>query len=363
MPKRSSGIRKRTDSTGAVTYQANILIGGKRYWATKPTEREAIQWRARMLTEGPDQPLSGPLTMRDMIARFLRENRPHWAAATAEYYREVLEGNIEKRGGSPLMRHWGDRLVDTVRGPELQTWLNKQLEAGKKPRTVNIYRQCLATLFRWAVRMELVKVSPMTWVKGARVRREAPPRVLRLHELQALLSHAGERRLFWLFLALTGLRRSEVYRMRWDWLDLEGGWLKVKQGKTGYGEVPLAQVLVDELRHMPRHESGHVFGDGSQNTQEARGALARTLKAANLDPDGIGFHTFRRTYITMLERLPGVSYSVVKTLARHSMIGADITARYLMPPEEALRKAIDDLAEQVTTESNVVRMTAAGGAR
>jgi hypothetical protein len=69
----------------------------------------------------------------------------------------------------------------------------------------------------------------------------------------------------------------------------------------------------------------------------------------------VGLHSFRRGFITILERLPGVSYSVVKALARHSMRSAnDVTARYLYPDFDELLAALTQLEQRILTASNVV---------
>jgi integrase len=76
-------------------------------------------------------------------------------------------------------------------------------------------------------------------------------------------------------------------------------------------------------------------------------ALKTILKLAGIDPKGVGFHAFRHGFISAIEQIPGVPYSVVKALARHGDSPKDITARYLHPPEEQLRSALAKLEEKV----------------
>ena len=350
-------------------YEVSLFHAGKRHYKSFPSRypgkedslalSAARMWRAQKIREAAEGVLgfaarSTPDTLAELVTRYLAARKPHWRTATAKFYAEAL---------APATKVWGDRPAASLRAPEIQAWLDLELVAGKAPRTVAIYRQALSSMFAWAIRSELMTASPMATVTGPKMRRQAPKRVLRLHELQAFLRHAGDLALFWLFLVLTGLRRSEAYRARWSWLDLEGGWLAIPDdaGKTGWANIPIPRCLADELARVERKPHGFLFSeDGSPLCH--RKALRAALEAAGIDAEGIGYHTFRRTFITMLERLPGVSYSVVKLLARHSMGGADITSRYLMPPEEDLRRAIEALAEQVVTEV-AVRSIAGGASR
>lgn len=373
------GIRvRRTKATGHGYYVASKQVGGKRVEKTfafrpgreldetDPVARSAaIAWRAARDLDAAAGKLgipmdATPITIRELVSKFLTSRAPHWKPGTRDYYRNTLQGNLEDdSGGSPLMRRWGDRIAGGMRGPEIQEWLDGELAAGKLPRTINTYRQSLSTLFLWAERMELVSRNPMAKVQGARENKnKPPPRALRLHELQAFLRHAGEHRLFWLFLALTGLRRSEAFRLRWDWLDLEGGILKVKEGKTGYHELPLAQVLVDEFSRLTRAAHGFVFSDDGE-VRQFRVSMKNSFETAKIDDEGVAYHTFRHTYITMIEQLPGVRYSTVKRLARHA--STEMTLRYLHHQEDDMRRAMKLLEEQVTTA--VVAKRSVNGSR
>lgn len=84
-----------------------------------------------------------------------------------------------------------------------------------------------------------------------------------------------------------------------------------------------------------------------------RKAIRGACKRAGIDPAGITLHTFRRTFITLLEEL-GTPYGVVRRLARHGVRATDITARYLLPQEEVLRAALNKLARHVLGPATVV---------
>jgi hypothetical protein len=64
-------------------------------------------------------------------------------------------------------------------------------------------------------------------------------------------------------------------------------------------------------------------------------------------------HTFRRTYVTLLEDL-GTPYGTVRKLARHGIRPSDVTARYLLPTQEQLRKALETLASKILGPASII---------
>lgn len=165
---------------------------------------------------------------------------------------------------------------------------------------------------------------------------------------------------------LTGLRKSELFRLSWDWCDFENGMLLVKEAKRGSSKMPMSSRVKDELLKLGPRPSGRVFPghfralsgdkrrDPTKTLTDKRRALANVLEAAGVDPSGVTLHTFRRAFITALEEIPGVSYSVVRALARHARSASDVTTHYLFPTDERLRQALEGLEARLFGPSNVV---------
>jgi integrase len=53
-------------------------------------------------------------------------------------------------------------------------------------------------------------------------------------------------------LLLTGCRKSEILSLRWDWIDVEHGCLRLPDSKTGAKVVPLAAAAMELLSGLPR---------------------------------------------------------------------------------------------------------------
>lgn len=198
-------------------------------------------------------------------------------------------------------------------------------------------------------------------------------RVLRPHELRAILEATdGEDRAFFATLIFAGLRRAEAYGMRWDWLNFEEDMLHVKVAKRGSSKIPLAPYLKRALSALGAGLTGPGFvGRYRSNADQAQAAepkevtdkrrsMARTLAAAGVDPKAVGFHTFRRLFITLIERLPGAFYSLVRALARHGVSTTDVTARYLHPAQEDLGRALAQFEQAIMDTANVVPLRQTG---
>lgn len=131
--------------------------------------------------------------------------------------------------------------------------------------------------------------------------------------------------------------------------------LHVKIAKRGSNQIPMSPRVIKALKELGPKAEGPVFpprraSAGWQAVQEAgdsveragtRQALADGLRAAGIDPKGVGFHTFRHTFLSLVARLPGAFYSIVRDLARHG--ARSVTDRYIGTNWDGLRRALIDL--------------------
>ena len=123
----------------------------------------------------------------------------------------------------------------------------------------------------------------------------------------------------------------------------------VRNGVTIDVQTGDAIYQTDVVQTGSSSSLGLVLNDGTTFNLSANARLM--LNDLTFDASS----TSNSSFITLVERLPGVSYSVVKALARHSMrSGNDITARYLYPDPDDLLAALVRLEELVLGPSNVV---------
>jgi integrase len=153
-----------------------------------------------------------------------------------------------------------------------------------------------------------------------------------------------------LFAALfTGMRRSEIARLRWEFIDLEGRTLTVPTTKNGDPlELPLSNFLHDLLASRRENDpkGAWVFpGRGkSGHMVESKKFYTRVTKTS-----GIRFtlHDLRRTFITIAESLD-IPHYALKRLLNHRA-DSDVTGGYIVIDVERLRGPVERVAERILT--------------
>jgi integrase len=162
---------------------------------------------------------------------------------------------------------------------------------------------------------------------------------------------------------------------RWNWADFERALLWVRKAKIG-DDLPSQRVALSPraaaaLRTWgPAKESELkaaadrlIFPtrDGKPRTNIAR-HLERILPHAGVDPAGVSAHTFRHTFITLLDHA-GVRARVRQALARH--VSGTMTDHYTHQDYDDQRAALELLEAQVMRETVLrvvtTRTAAAGG--
>ena len=120
---------------------------------------------------------------------------------------------------------------------------------------------------------------------------------------------------------LTGVRKNELLRARWEDVDLERGELRLPETKSGRTHfLPISTAALDVLRQIPRQaDNPHVFpgrnpGGHLVNIQKSWLSIR---KAANLED--IRLHDLRRTVGSWLAT-SGVSLQIVGRILNHSNI-------------------------------------------
>lgn len=145
----------------------------------------------------------------------------------------------------------------------------------------------------------------------------------------------------------TGLRRSEMLRMRWQDVDFDAGFITLPKTKSGkIQRVPLNDLVVEVLNGMPR-TAEHIFPGGKEgeHVQNIYPALRRIRERAGLPKTTRPLHAWRHVYASRLTSA-GESLFVVQRLLRHS--DSRMTARYSHLADETLRRASD-------TAGNIMR--------
>lgn len=377
--RRRGGIRQRANS-----FYPHIELGGQRYWGPAcASQDEAERWLVQkesdfvlgkpMVEEPPAQATHEEVPFDALCGLYKLHKIVRWSAGTVRHFDEI----VLKR----LIPKFGSRPASSITSAEILVWLGGLIHEDKATRKkgqvsgvqVNMMRQALSAIFKHGVRHYELRANPMDKIE------KYPEKLgrkfaMRAHELRAFLEAAGEDRLFWAMLAYTGLRQAEMFRMKWDWIDLPGRRLLVKEPKRRHKRqksaddhqvLPLASPLIELLKAAWRSE-GYVFPgrkrrylheldpmkplvSGAKNRQ-----LQTIAKRAGLEKLGITLHVFRHTFSTLLSRELRVEYPLVQALMRHAP--TDVTQGYIHESLDSMRRSIEALVSLVEGSSKVVPM-------
>ena len=251
---------------------------------------------------------------------------------------------------------------------------------GKQPRTINRDMQriqsVLSRAVEWGVldRHPLKGLKPMKFDKTGRVRFLSAGEEAGLREALATREDRlrGERIRFntWrierhldplperegelldhlkpmVLLALnTGLRRGELFSLKWADVDLAAQMLTVRASSSKSGQtrrIPLnveAFAVLSAWQKRLNNTAGYVFpGAESARLTNINKSWGGVVKLAKLS--GFNFHDLRHTFASRLVQ-GGVDLNTARTLLGHSEIGTTLIYAHLAP--ENLRSALQKVA-------------------
>jgi integrase len=205
-----------------------------------------------------------------------------------------------------------------------QDWRNTQTTY--EARTLNHYLDAARAFLNWVEATYEIS-NPLKGVKKVAVLAKYPhgPRAFSEDELSRLFAAApASRRFAYQFLLLTGLRHEEARQLRWGDVvlgDKPGLVLRSEATKSKRSDaLPLVGTLARQLAAMRPSSAtmdSPVFPRGVSSYESLKKDVqAAGIVAVDEFGRGVGFHTFRRTFITLGHKF-GLAPRVVQQLARH----------------------------------------------
>jgi len=305
-----------------------------------------------------------PVATADLLEEFLQAKRP----------RVSVQGYAALSGRARRMLSWFEiEEIDVLalgiaEALRYQAWLSERLDDEGKPYSVGTMHNYLKTaraFYDYLVTTERVKANPFRELRYPRLPEHLSRNVLTEAEMGALLSelsrfdelptwYARERRyrvhVLAEFLYATGLRIAEACSLTEVDLDLEGGFVYLKEGKGGKPRTayltPYAMAVLTEYleggasairRNYVRHLGHTLFG---ANKGRVATVANRELKAVctKLALPVITTHGFRHSLGTHLLRR-GVDMRHIQVILGHEALGT--TQVYTHVDKEDLRRSLD----------------------
>jgi integrase len=246
--------------------------------------------------------------------------------------KETYKGYLRKW----IVPRWGTYTLSSIRPIEVECWLRKLLLSRASCAKI---RNLMSVLFNHARRYDLFDRNPISLVRQSAKRRTIPE-VLSVNEVQRLLAAlTGRERTLVLLDLGTGLRRGELFGLKWKDADFEAKQLSVTRSivnqvvgpcKTEASQkpVPLDAALLEALltwRQQAKWREPEDWIFASRINKGRRPYRAETSMRKYIIPAAqgvginkrIGWHTFRHTYCTFLKAV-GADIKVMQELLRHA---------------------------------------------
>lgn len=141
------------------------------------------------------------------------------------------------------------------------------------------------------------------------------------------------------FALLTGLRRNEIFSLKWQDVNHKSRYLIIQNTKNSLPlELPITKYLEEIFKEQfSRSISDFVFCADNETGQiiEPKKVVAKVKKICNCD---CNFHDLRRTFATTAEHLD-VGHYKLKRLMNHISDRNDVTAGYTVLTAETLRSS------------------------
>lgn len=139
----------------------------------------------------------------------------------------------------------------------------------------------------------------------------------------------------------TGMRRGELFRLKWGHIDYERGFILLVDTKGGGDQkIPLNEAARALLQSHPRTESDYVFpGRGGSQRTDIRKQVDRIKRRAGLPKGFRPLHGLRHVYASMLASSGQVDMYTLQKLLTHK--SPQMTQRYAHLRDDAMKRAAE----------------------
>jgi len=211
----------------------------------------------------------------------------------------------------------------------------------------------LSAMLEWAAHSDrgLILANPAKGVRllkgGKRERFLSEAELARLADALAAMEAGHRLSLFAVaairLLLLSGCRKSEILTLRWEWVDVERGVLRLPDSKTGARVVPLAGVAAKLLADLPRRS--HYVLPAATGTRHYTGLQKdweRVRARAGLD--GVRIHDLRHSFASFAVADGNSLYLIGKVLGHKQ---ARTTEIYAHLADDPIRAVADRTAARI----------------
>jgi len=352
------GVRCRL--SGDKYYVIKFRSGGRQRWITigrhgSPWTPDAARSKAmRLLGQKADgkDPASerdhqkGVITVAELGDRFLHDYVPqHCKASTASEYRRAVELFI-----NPALGH--HRISDVLRADVARFHHELHDRPYQANRALGVLSKMMNLAEEWGLRPD--GGNPCRHVTKYREQKRkrylSPEELQRLGQTLSEVQRANAEDPHFLaaigLLILTGARLREIQTLKWDYVDLTNGMLRLPDSKTGAKEIYLNAGAIQLLSTIPRLKNNPYVIAGQKpgaHLVELQKPWRRIRAKAGLKD--LRIHDLRHSFAAVAAGT-GMSLPMIGKLLGHTQ--PITTARYAHLAADPMREAAELIGGKIT---------------
>jgi integrase len=236
---------------------------------------------------------------------------------------------------------FGEMLLSKITPRHVDEYKKLRLQNKKSPGTINRELTCLKHMFTIAEKFRRFEgKNPVKQMKFLQYRQYGM-KALNRDEIKRLIDASSGYLREMIILALnTGMRKNEIFSLKWKDVDFAADYIYVKETKSNVMRKIQMNSVVRSMLKRTKRESDFVFTNpktGKQFTGTLQSFYTAREKAGVPD---VRFHDLRHTSATLMI-MGGVDLVTVSQILGHSDI--KMTMRYAHPTPENKRKAVSVL--------------------
>jgi integrase len=286
------------------------------------------------------------------FGEFVREQ---WKPKAFGLFKFSTQSGFDPLLSKHLLPYFGPWVLSDIKPGTVQGFLSEKTQSGVGWNILRNVRNLLSSILRTAVDWQYLEENPAAKAKlpPRPVRRSA--RHLLPDQVRKLVAEIPEPyRLMVIIAVLTGLRRGELFALRWGALDLMKGVLEVRESvynghfstpktRSSARRVPLSSTLLKLL--LDRRASlksaadeDLVFPSRNGSAYRPDNLLKRIIHPAcdRLKIPRVGWHAFRHTHATQLSEL-GENPKTAQAILGHSDLETTMQTYTHAVPETMVR--------------------------
>jgi len=233
-----------------------------------------------------------------------------------------------------LLPFFGNKRLNTVHPLDVESYKIAR-KKDVKPATINREVACLKRILNMAIEWQVIKENPIAKVK---LYRESigSTRFLSQEEAQRLID-ACSGCFKWIVVTAvhTGMRKNELLTLKWSDIDLNSGYLTLRETKNGeVRNIPMDNTIRQLFKTIPRRSDFVFTQENGQPYRWIGRAWRNALKEVQFR---CRFHDLRHTFASHLA-MKGVDLRTIMELMGHKSL--KMVLRYSHLSSDHLKQAV-----------------------